>query len=222
MKAKSIPGVKRIIDLTHPLYHQCPSWPGLPQPEIKRIKTLPYDGATIHLLTMHTHTATHMDAPAHFIDGAKTLEEIPLDVLIGEAALVNIQGKKPKDFITPQDLAPNMHIREGDFVVLNTGWHKKRGINREYQLWWPSLNREAAEWLARRKIRGLGTDGASIDQLGGQDYPAHEVILGNGIFVVEELANLDQISQKRFIICVLPLNIPGVDGSPARVIALEF
>jgi len=218
-----MPVVKRVIDLSHPIYHDMPGWPGIPRAQITRIFTIPMHGANVFELKLHTHAGTHMDAPLHFEDYGKTLDEIPLEDLMGEATIVDLTYIKPKHGITASDLEEHgKHVKEGDIVILNTGWYKKRGINCDYQLNYPHLTKESAEWLVNRKVKAVGIDTVAVDMWGSKDFPAHHTLFRADIYVIEELTNLDKIEGNRFFISIMPLNITGVEASPARVTVIEF
>ena len=215
--------IRNIIDLSNTIYSGSPGFPGLPEVEINRLFSAAKDGFTLTELKLHTHVGTHLDAPLHFEENGKTLDQIPLGDLIGEAALVNLSYKKDKEGITPADLEEHgNHIVQGDMVVINTGWYSKRGPNDTWQKNYPYITREAAEWLVNRKVRAVGVDTVAVDMFGSPDFAAHHTLFQADIFVVEELTNLDKIGKNRFFISIMPLNIPGVDASPARAVAIEF
>ena len=88
--------IKNIIDLSNTIYSGSPGFPGLPEVEINRLFSAAKDGFTLTELKLHTHVGTHMDAPLHFEENGKTLDQIPLGDLMGEAALVNLTYKKDK------------------------------------------------------------------------------------------------------------------------------
>lgn len=215
--------IKRIIDLSNTIYTELPGFPGLPKVEINRLCSVPKDGFTLTELKLHTHAGTHMDAPLHFEENGKTLDQIPLDDLIGEAALVNLPHKREEEGITLADLREHgKHIKEGDIVILNTGWYKKRGPNDIWQKKYPYITGEALEWLVKMKVKGVGVDTVAVDMFGSPDFVAHHTLFRANIFVIEELSNLDKIEKDRFFISIMPLNIPGVDASPVRAVGIEF
>jgi kynurenine formamidase len=214
--------IKKIIDLNQTTYHDQPSYPGLPRIRINRLFTLPLDIANVSELHLHTHAGTHIDAPYHFEENGETLDNIPLDRLVGEAVVINLP-KKPNEGITLEDLKKyEKQIKKDDIVIINTGWYKKRGFNKEWLKQWPYLTKEAAEWLRQKKIKAIGIDVCAIDQYGTQDFPAHHILLSANIPIIEELANLDEIKTERTFIVALPLKIVGSDAAPARVIAITF
>jgi len=215
--------LKNIIDLSNTIYSGSPGYPGLPEVQINRLFSAGKDGFTLTELKLHTHVGTHMDAPLHFEENGKTLDKIPLQNLVGEAALVNLTYKKEKEGITVKDLEQHgKHIKQGDMVVLNTGWYKKRAPNDTWQKDYPYITGEAARWLVAKKIRGVGVDTVAVDMFGSPDFIAHHTLFRSDVYVVEELTNLERIPKDRFLISIMPLNIPGVDASPVRAVALEF
>jgi len=121
--------VKKIIDLNQTTYHDQPSYPGLPRIKINRLFTLPIDIANVSELHLHTHAGTHIDAPYHFEENGETLDNIPLDRLVGEAVVIHLP-KKPNEGITVEDLKKyEKQIKKDDIVIINTGWYKKSCFN---------------------------------------------------------------------------------------------
>lgn len=215
--------LKKIIDLSNTIHTDLPGFPGLPKVEINRLFSAEKDGFTLTELKLHTHAGTHLDSPLHFEPDGKPLDQIPLEDLMGEAALVDVTYKTEKEGITPEDLEKQgQHIEEGDIVVFHTGWRKQRGHNPTWQENYPYITKETAERLVNMRVKGVGIDTVAVDMFGSPDFGVHHTLFRNDIFVVEEVWNLDKIGKERFFIAIMPLNIPGVDASPARVVAMEF
>jgi len=173
---------------------------------------------------MSTHSGTHLDAPSDILGHKleeKTLEKIDLEKFFGEALVVNIP-KGPLEPIDESELVPyRKEMAEVKRVLLNTGWHMHWG-KPEYFREYPGLTYEAARLIANQRIFLLGIDIPSLwagDE--EKNKAAHQIILESDIVLVETMNNLSSIKKKRVYFIGLPLNIPGVDGSPIRAIAIE-
>jgi len=109
------------------------------------------------------HCTTHTDAPAHVIEGAPFMDEVPLKSSFGNAVCVDI-SKERWEVITPEDLENDRpEIQPGDIVILHTGWHKYYGDNTKYFIYSPSLYREAGEWFVGKGVKGTGYDHQTLD-----------------------------------------------------------
>jgi len=112
---------------------------------------------------MATHTATHVDAPAHFLPGGKTLDEYPAEKFVSEGVVLDLTPKEPGEAITVGDIEPDADaVETGDAVMLHTGWDEYYGRTTEYLFEWPYLTREAAAYLADVEPTAVGTEGLSV------------------------------------------------------------
>lgn len=173
-----------------PLYHGMLSWPTDPKVEISDFKSIAKGArSNVSLLKMGSHTGTHMDAPRHFLPKAKGIDSVSLDILIGTVRVIEIKDAKA---IRADEL--KLHaIRRGERILFKTrnssqDWQKK-GFNADFVY----LSLDAAKFLARRGVALIGVDYLSIGGYGEkQGVEVHQVILGQGIAVVEGL-NLSKI-----------------------------
>jgi arylformamidase len=214
---------RQIIDLSHSLSEQTPAFPGDPPPEIKI-----FDSATAastagerHLncshLGMSLHCGTHMDAPFHFFQDGLTIDRVPLERCIGPAILIRIPSDVHGPTIEREHLVPHTaQLRTVGRVVFNTGWHHRWG-QANYFSEHPVITGAAAELLVECGVQLVGVDTPSVDR---PPFPAHLVILGAGVLIVENLTNLDVIEPEVFQLIVTPLKILGRDGSPVRAVAV--
>ncbi|MCC7367567.1 MAG: cyclase family protein [Chloroflexi bacterium] len=221
----------RLIDLSHTITF--PHWRWKPE---RHITSSHANGDLFTSSRLHTplHGFTHVDAPAHFLPGARTITEMPLDQWCGPAAVVDLSHRGADDGITAADLDQHgQHIQAGDIVLLRTDWDQKTAINtREFWTTAPWTTREAAEWLAARDVRAVGYDYPPDPSLRmNPEHPGsiprdqhvtHDVFFPRGITVIEYLANLRAIPTPRTIFMALPLKVDGGDGSPVRAVALEL
>ncbi len=181
--------------------------------------TIEKDGFRETEIRMYSHVGTHMDAPAHIIDGGATLDAFDAASFGGAAVVIDI-GTLRKDEIGISDLLPHEEsIIESDFVLLRSDWSNFWG-KEDYFKGYPVLTGEAARWLATLDLKGIGIDMISIDGEGSQDLPVHHILLGNNVLVIENLANLGELPASGFTFFALPLKFEDVDGSPVRAIAV--
>lgn len=213
----------RIIDLSHPLNAENPSFPGEPPIEITILDSTdrPPDGRTRHLnasrLSATLHHGTHVDAPFHFFADGPTIDQVPLDVCIGPAALVSLPQHGNGGIIDRADLEDWAdHLGRTRRLVLNTGWHRRWGAP-EYRTDHPVLTGDAARFLVACGVVLVGVDFPSADR---PPFPAHEVLLKNDVVILENLTNLDAVAGPVFRLSAIPLRITGRDGSPVRAIAI--
>ena len=186
------------------------------------------------MLMMSAHGFTHVDAPGHFVKGAPTMENVPLEWYYGEAAVIDLTHVGAEQAVTPADLERQAgHLHKGDIAILRTDWPRK--CNWESMDFWaiaPYLTEDACRWLAARGAKTVGMDFPGDYLLRyevtdrrhkreAKDNTTHAILLANNIGLLEYLTNLDQISKPRVMIYALPLKIVGSDGSPVRAIAVE-
>ena len=209
----------RCIDLTHPIGQDMPVFPGDPQPEIKEIMSLGKDMCTVQSIRFNNHLGTHLDAPSHFVEDGKTVDQIPLQTLIGKATILDFTDKNESDLITKEDLQRHLHGKEQIVrVLIKTGWDRYFNSGSFYEDF-PCLTHEAAEYLASIKIRLLGMDTPSPSPLDDPGQAIHKTLLGAGIILLEAVANLTSIEGNECELIVLPLPFTGFSGAPCRVVA---
>jgi len=174
-------------------------------------------GYNVKYIQMGTHSGTHVDAPLHIIDKATNVANVPLDNFIGEATFIEIL-KDDNESINLADVE-KFDIREGDIVIVRTGWEDKKYLNTYFE-GYPYFHPETADYLISKGIKSIGADIPSVD--GPNESGAfHKKILGAGIGVIEALINLAPIVGKRLFFCGLPLKIKDGDGSPIRAVAID-
>lgn len=205
-----------VIDLTHPVAPGMPVYPGTAPPSVERANTLERDGFLEHRIGMHTHTGTHMDAPAHVLPGGATLDSYPAERFMGPAFMIEaLDG--PPGIATLR--AHEDEIRRSDFLIMRTGWGEKWG-SVAYFSGFPVLDVDAADWLRGMNLKGFGVDAISVDRIEDKTLPVHRALLGSGILIVENLANLRALTAPRFTLVCLPLGLAYADGAPARAVAI--
>ncbi|NLW50829.1 MAG: cyclase family protein [Candidatus Brocadiaceae bacterium] len=220
--------MKRLIDLTLPIHEGMLTTPvpWHPPVEISILGRHELEGRATRKVTLGTHTGTHMDAPYHFVKDGATIDQIPPEVLVNTAVVLNVEGKGDFAKTTADDLrATGVSIPSGCGAIIHTGWYR-RWMHRDYYEKWPCLTMDACEYLAECGVRLVGLDVPSPDDprdriAFGEISPLHYFFLSRGIVLVEFLANLDQIQGTEVLLIAAPLKVLGADGFPARVLAVE-
>ncbi|AEM79849.1 cyclase family protein [Thermoanaerobacter wiegelii] len=208
--------MKRIIDLTHPYRVGMTTYPGTLPIDINSIGDTNYN--FIYFLYGINHIGTHCDAPAHMIKGEKTIDQISIDTFMGEAVIVDVDVKD--SFEIGPDVLKGHEIREGNIVLFRTGysrlWDKEEYIKKS-----PYLSEELAKELVKHKVKAVGLDFISPDPVRDDiTFPVHKILLASNIIIIENLNNLDKISQKRVWFSAAPILIEGADGAFTRAYAI--
>ncbi|MYB47382.1 MAG: cyclase family protein [Cenarchaeum sp. SB0662_bin_33] len=211
-----------LVDLTLDMSETLPVFPGSPPMHMIPWSTIRGEGYNSEMLFLSSHLGTHMDAPYHFVQDGLRIHQIPLDVLMGRATLLNIQ-KKANEYIQRDDIVrwqrDNHKIPHNSPVIFYTGWQAH--INHDYYFTEnPGLSRDAADYLASISVPLVGTDLPSIDAGRDSAFPAHHILARKGTVNVENLANLDKIQYIEFNYIILPLKIRNATGSPVRAMAI--
>ena len=185
------------------------------------------------------HGGTHLDAPVHFAEGGQTVDQVPLENLMGEAVVIDVSAKalKQRDYlISVADIEQwekeNGRIPDNAIVLFRTGYGRfypdaqkyfgtaEKGAAAIPHLHFPGIDPGAAEWLAgQRKIKAVGLDTPSIDYGQSKDFRTHRILLGRNIPAFENVANLDQLPAKGAYVVALPVKIENGSGGPLRIIA---
>jgi kynurenine formamidase len=185
------------------------------------------------------HGGTHIDAPIHFAEGHKTLDQLSIDQLTGQAVVVDVSAKAQKaaDYQIPvADLKEweNKHglVPEGAIILLHTGYARywpdakkylgteERGTNAVAKLHFPGLHPDAARWLVKeRTIKAVGLDTASIDYGQSTLFSSHRTLFEKNIPAFENVAALDQLPATGAYVVALPMKIKGGSGGPLRIVA---
>ena len=207
-----------LIDLSHTIEENMPVFPGAEAPRITVAATVVRDGFLEKRITLFSHTGTHMDAPAHLLEGGKTLDRLPVSRFAGSACVIDLRDLAAPE-ITLEDLESRLDAgRRRDFYLLHTGWSRHWG-SPDYFKGYPVLSLRAARLLADLKPKGIGLDAISVDAVQAEDLPVHKVFLGQDTVIVENLKNLDRLPKGPFKFFCFPLRFKDADGSPVRAVA---
>ena len=220
----------RIIDLTQPLYPEAPTWNGSCGfcLEIKK----DYDRLfRVQQIKMHAGIGTHMDAPSHCIPGGLSIAEIPVSQLILPACVLDVSGKAHGDYeVSLADLdayeANYGIIPPQSLVIIYTGWSRLwaqpeayRNVDSLGQMHFPAVSKKVAEVLLEREVAGLAIDTFSPDCL-DQSYPVHNLFLGAGKYIIENVADCSLMPPQGGYIIALPIKAEGATESPIRMVGL--
>lgn len=213
----------KYYDLTVALFHNCPGWPTNRRNEFSYEAVHCNDNFIGERIDMNTHTGTHLDAPYHFFPDGVTIDEIPLESFIGHAHLIDLKGIKARTGIGEKELESKTgDVKKGDIVLMRTGWAEKRSFSAEYCHDWPYLSKEGAQLLLDKGVKGVGIDAMSMGGwYEGTGRPCHEILLGNGIWLAEELFFPEELMRhKTCTFTAVPLKLKGFGGSPTRAFAV--
>ena len=233
----------KIIDLTHEYSDQTIYWPTENGFELEE----EFGGMTekgyyysAKKFTAPEHGGTHMDAPIHFAENGKTVEQISIEKLIAPSIVVDISKKALKDSdyqIIQNDFEvwENMHgkIPDGSIVLLQTGYSKywpnrqkylgtsKMGDDALSELRFPGLHPDAASWITQnRNVNAIGIDTQSIDFGRSTHFETHRILSKADMPFFENVTNLDQLPPKEFFTIALPMKIKNGSGAPLRLVAI--
>lgn len=210
----------KVIDLTHTIKVDMPVFPGTDQPKLDSASTLEKDGFRETLLTMYSHTGTHMDAPYHVRDEGITLDKFPADKFVGKALIVDCSDLEEGYTIGISYIEKYKDIiDEAEYVIFKTGWEKYWN-EQKYFGNFPVIDEEVADYLIKSNKKGIGLDVISIEPISEEELPMHHKILKNNLVIIENLCNLDSVGDKLFTFCALPLKYENSDGASVRAIAM--
>ncbi len=207
-----------IYDITIPLRPGMPTYDDSESGPELRFHSLISQGdvANVSALAVGSHTGTHVDAPMHFIPGRETVEQIPVEHLVGRAWVIDHPHERD---VTAADLEAAGLPVEARRVLLKTAngrlWDDDH-FHREFV----ALAPDGARWLAEREFVLAGIDYMSIETFDAPGFPVHHTLLEKGIVVVEALDLRAVPAGEYFLVCA-PLAVAGADGAPARAFLLD-
>ena len=196
-----------------------PVYPGTEPPAIRRANTVERDGFAETLISMYSHTGTHVDAPAHMLAGSPTLDQYDAGRFIGPACVVDVSSPGTLVIGRPALEACADLVAGCRFVLFHSGWSRYWGHD-SYFSGFPVLSPDAARWLTRRDLFGVGFDAISADPVGPLAFENHFEFFRAGLLLVENLTGLGPLVGRRFTFSCLPLKLRDADGSPVRAVAM--
>lgn len=220
------------IDLTHSISSDVPHW-GLDagfKYNARYIQSNVSDDGVkfrVQRLEMSAGIGTHLDAPSHCFENAPSVSDIPLQSLITTCRVINVSNKAHDLYsVTPDDVlhfeAEFGCIPKSSFVIIYTGWDQRWTQPEKYrnEKIFPNISVEAAKILLSRDIVGLGIDTLSPDAF-GSNFPVHQLILGAGKFIVENVANAHQLDPGDAYVFALPIKVADGTEAPMRLVGLK-
>ena len=205
----------RTYDITLTITPQMIVWPGDPPVIMQHTSSIASgDNANVSQISMSCHTGTHVDAPDHFLNNGKTVENLSLDLLVGRAYVLYLPDVNliTASILMDADIPPR--TRRLLFKTRNSElWAKG---NKEFQSDFVGLSVDAAELLVDRNVKLVGVDYLSVAPF-KMGKPVHTILLNAGVVVIEGL-DLSNVSQGRYTLHCLPLKLGGADGAPTRAI----
>jgi kynurenine formamidase len=211
------------IDLSQRFSGDMPHPPSVPAPEFETVKRVEDDDINVQRYSVPTHVGTHVDAPRHFVEGGAMIDELPLDRFAGEAVVLDVSTPEPNEITVDDVERAEGTVREGDIVLLSTGWQEKFGTPAYGTHPWLSV--DLAEWLVDRDAKLVGMDVLTPDvpsprrPEGWTEFPVHRTLLGDGVLIAENLTNLAEHAGERLHVQAFPVKIRGGDGAPVRFVA---
>jgi kynurenine formamidase len=231
------PEFRTVVDLTHTVSEKSPNWEGTAKSPYSAhdLSQIEKDGYFTRSITLPEHFSTHLDAPAHFVHGAWTVDQIPAQRLIGPLVVIDVTAKvkqNPDYRVSAEDIAmweqSNGEISPGAIVVARTGWSERWNSMADYRhadsagvLHFPGFSLDAARFLVEsRNVVGLGIDTLSVDYGPAKDFPVHHYTAAHGVYHLENVADLGQVPASGAIALVAPAKLEGGSGAPVRILAL--
>ena len=224
-----------IMDIGHALGPDNPAWPGDDKPfEATLNATMEKNGYFTRKFTTLEHFGTHLDAPAHFVKGGWTVDQIPAERLYGPAIVLDVREESRRDpdyRLAPEKIkqweARHGRIPRGAVVLLRTGWAERwpdqaryRNMDAAGVMHFPAYSVEAVKALIERGLVGLTIDTLSVDYGPSKDFPVHHLSHGASLYHVENLADLSALPEVGAYVVVAPIKLEGGSGGTTRVFAL--
>ena len=236
----AFPTPQRVVDLTHPFDDKTLYWPTSPTTFKRDSLSFGMTPAgffySAGAFASPEHGGTHLDAPIHFHKDGVAADAIPVERLMGPAAVIDISGRAAREadtLLTPDDVQgyekKNGAIAPGTIVLVRTGWSARWPDKKSYlgddrpgdasRLHFPGVSQAAAALLVERKIAAVGIDTASSDHGPSKDVIAHQTLAAAQIPIFENVAALDALPARGAFVIALPMKIAGGSGGPLRIVA---
>ncbi|MBT7990858.1 MAG: cyclase family protein [Anaerolineae bacterium] len=209
----------KIYDISLPISPNLPVWPGDPAVELAQILSMD-DGedANVSHLSTGVHVGTHVDAPHHFLNNGRTVENLSLDILTGKAFVLHLSDDV--DEITAEILDASPIPPATQRLLLRTKNSRLwTSDSRTFHPNFIAISPDGAEWLVDYGIQLVGVDYLSVAPF-GDSVPTHQILLKAGIIALEG-CDLSQVPQGEYELYCLPLKLVGSDGAPARAILVK-
>ncbi len=206
----------KIIDISLPLNNNTPVYPGNVPLSVSVHHSMPEHSTQLSKITFGSHTGTHIDAPAHAVEGAPALHKIPLENFIGQCRVLDFSGESGE--AVTKMMLEKKNINKDERILLKTR-NSGRGFKEFYDDY-VYLDGDAADYLAGLEVILVGIDSLSIKKRGSSDQRPHTSLLAKNIPIIEGL-NLASVLEGEYELICLPLNFTSIDGAPARAVLIE-
>lgn len=204
---------REIIDVSLPLDGRLAVWPGDTEFDYQ-LTWKKSAGASVNVgaVRMSTHCGTHVDAPFHFDEQGKKIDELVLDVFVGKAFVIHVPNRA---LISCNDLSRDW--QGATRLLLRTdAWPDPQVFPKQI----PVIERNVPDWLGSRGIVLLGLDVPSVDELESQDLPNHHALARNHIVILESL-NFKNVDEGAYDLIAAPLKLAGADAAPVRAFLMR-
>jgi kynurenine formamidase len=210
------------VDLSQPLWEGSDRAGRATPPVLRSVMDLEHDPFTLMEYTFVSHIGTHLDAPCHFVPGAPTIDEIPLDRVTGRGVVLDVPAEPLAGLGAEALAAGGPEPAPGDIVLLRTGWEDKAGTPAYFEH--PYLLDSAARWLIDHQATLVGMDLITPEMPeavrdGPFTWPVHHALLENDVLVIENVCNMRSLARRRVEVVAAPINVKGGDGAPVRLLA---
>ncbi len=207
----------KIVDLSHTIEENMTLYPGTKPPSINEVYSIGTDGFKESILSITSHTGTHIDVPAHLLKDGKALDSFPVDSFIGLGIRIDCRNV--------QKISKSLIVEEvskfpsAEFILFHTGWDLY-WRSEKYFHDFPILEHNAVEYIVSLQIKGVGIDAISFDPVADDKLYNHHSFMGKELILAENLCNMGSLPENQFLFCCLPLKIKGLDGCPVRAFGL--
>jgi kynurenine formamidase len=228
-------GTTRVLDLSYAINDKLVPWPGDKRWfEAQVNATVEKNGYFTRSFWMLEHYGTHLDAPIHFPTGKTTVDQIAANQFFGPAVVLDVreEGAKDADYQAPVSRVEQWEkkhgqILAGSIVLLRTGWASRwpdaqryRNQDTHGKMHFPGFSAEVAKLLISRKVNGIGCDTMSVDYGASEDFAVHHLMLGAGLYQLENLADLSDLPEAGAFLVIAPIKLEGGSGGAVRVFGL--
>lgn len=208
--------MRKIIDISMPLNRGMVNWPGSIEFSVKWTNQIQYeDPVNNSSIIMDTHCGTHLDAPLHHIDGSKSIDNIPLEILIGPVYVIDVQGSPLITRKIVEQLDIPSDAKRILFKTDNSRSQNRRTFDENYV----AISADAAEWIVNCGISLVGIDYLSIQRYNSSDQ-THKILLEADVVILEGI-DLRNVEEGWYSLVCLPLRLIGLEGAPARAILIS-
>lgn len=209
----------KIFDISLTISPDLPVWPGDPSIKLEQVESMDEGAqANVSCLNASVHAGTHVDAPHHFMNDGRTVEQLPLDVLTGQCYVMQLPDGV--EAITAGVLNGMSLPTDATRILFGTSnsrfWSRS---DMEFQEDFVAVTEDGANWLVEHGVQLVGVDYLSVAPY-SDPGPTHRILLGAGVVVVEGL-DLSSAPRGFYDLYCLPLKLLGSDGAPARAILIQ-